>query len=57
LAFAATATDDTITLNGTTQAGTRGTTIELEDVEAGLWSVRVVGAATGSYATPFSATV
>lgn len=57
LAFAATATDDTITLDGTTKAGTVGTVIDIEDVKTGLFSVLVRGAATGSYATPFSATV
>lgn len=57
IAFAATATDDTITLDGTTKSGVRGTVIEVEDIETGLWSVLVRGPATGSYATPFSATV
>lgn len=57
IAYAATATDDRITLNGTTQSGTRGTVIELQDVATGLWSGLVRGAATGSYATPFSAAV
>ena len=57
IAFSATATDDTIPLNGTTQAGTVGTIIEIEDIKTGLFSSFVRGAATGSYATPFSATV
>lgn len=57
IAFSATATDDTVTLNGTTQSGVKGTTVEIEDVATGLFSVRVMGPATGSYATPFSATV
>ena len=57
IAFAATATDDTITLDGTTKAGTRGTQIDIEDVASGLFSVSMRGAATGSYASPFSATV
>lgn len=48
---------DTITFNGTTTGGIRGATVELQDVAADLWSVRVIGAATGSEATPFSATV
>jgi hypothetical protein len=48
---------DTITFNGTTTGGVKGATVELEDVAADLWSVRVVGAATGTEATPFSATV
>ncbi len=57
LAFGATATDDTISLNGTTQAGTVGTMIDIEDAKTGLFAVRMTGVATGSYATPFSATV
>lgn len=55
IAFAATATDKIITLNGTTKAGTVGTIVELQDVKANLWVGVVRGAATGSYATPFSA--
>lgn len=54
IAFAATATDKIISLNGTTKAGTVGTVVELEDVATNTWSVFVRGAATGSYATPFS---
>lgn len=57
IAFAATATDDTITVNGTTQGGVRGAWVSLVDVETGLWGVRYTSPATGSYATPFSATV
>jgi hypothetical protein len=48
---------DTITFNGTTTGGIRGDRIVLRDVAAGLWQVEVVGAATGTEATPFSATV
>ncbi len=57
IAFAATATDDTITMDGTTRAGTAGTQIEIQDVATGKFRVLMHGAATGSYATPFSATV
>lgn len=57
IAFAATATDDTITLDGTTKSGVRGTVVELQDVASGLWSALVRGPATGSYASPFSAGV
>lgn len=57
IAFAATATDDTISVDGTTRAGTVGTIIDIIDVKSGLFAVRMTGAATGSYATPFSATV
>lgn len=51
------ASDDTVTFNGTTTGGIKGDTVELEDVAANVWSVRVVGSATGTEATPFSATV
>jgi hypothetical protein len=55
--FETASTSDTITFNGTDTGGIRGATVELQDVAADLWSVRIVGAATGSEATPFSATV
>lgn len=55
--FETAATSDTITMNGTTTGGLKGDTIELEDVGVGLWAVRVISAATGTEATPFSATV
>ena len=55
--FEAGATADTITFNGSTTMGLKGDVVELQDVAADLWSVRVVGAATGTEATPFSATV
>jgi hypothetical protein len=55
--FETAADTDTITLNGNTTGGIKGCMIELIDVAAGLWFVRVTGAATGSEATPFSATV
>lgn len=51
------ATDDTITFNGTTTGGIKGDLVELIDVAANTWYVRVNGSATGSEATPFSATV
>lgn len=50
-------TSDTITMNGTTTGGIRGDLIELEDVSAGFWYVRIVASATGTEATPFSAAV
>jgi len=50
-------TDDTITFNGTTTGGIKGDLVELEDIATNLWYVRIVGAATGTEATPFSATV
>lgn len=55
--FETAATSDTITFDGSTTGGIRGATVELQDVAADLWSVRVVGAATSTEATPFSATV
>ncbi|MBF0309237.1 MAG: hypothetical protein HQL56_06890 [Magnetococcales bacterium] len=56
-AFTAGASDDTITLNGTTTGGYRGALAVIEDIAANLWHVDVRGAATGTEATPFSATV
>lgn len=50
-------TDDTITFNGTTTGGIKGDLVELEDIATNLWHVRVLGSATGTEATPFSATV
>ena len=55
--FETASTTDTITFDGTTTGGILGATVELQDVATNLWSVRVIGAATGSEATPFSATV
>lgn len=55
--FEAGGTDDTITLNGTTTGGIKGDSVELIDIAADLWFVRVVASATGTEATPFSATV
>jgi len=51
------ADSDTITLDGSTTGGLLGDSIELIDVAADTWWVRVVSAATGTEATPFSATV
>lgn len=57
LGFETAADSDTITFNGNSTGGVRGTLVELIDVASGLWSVNVRGAATGAEATPFSATV
>lgn len=57
LAFETAADSDTITLNGTTTGGYKGDSVELIDMAADLWFVRIVGSATGTEATPFSATV
>ncbi len=56
-AFIASATSDTITLNGTTKGGVKGDIYEIEDVAAGLFSVKGFSAPTGSEASPFSAAV
>lgn len=57
VAFETAADSDTITFNGTTTGGLKGTQVVLVDIAADLWAVSVVGAATGVEATPFSATV
>lgn len=55
--FETAADSDTITLNGSTTGGIKGMIIELIDIAADTWLVKVLGSATGSEATPFSATV
>lgn len=55
--FETAADSDTITFNGTTTGGVKGAWVELVDVATNNWWVRITGAATGSEATPFSATV
>jgi len=57
VAFEAGSTADTITMNGTTTGGIRGDRIRVKDVAAGLYEVQVYSTATGTEATPFSATV
>lgn len=57
VAFETTSTSDTITMNGTTTAGLKGDRVILKDVSAGLWSVNIFAAATGTEATMFSAAV
>ncbi len=51
------ATADTITMDGTTTGGLKGARVELVDVAADLWSVFYISDASGTEATPFSATV
>lgn len=51
------ATDDTITFNGTTTGGLKGDIVRVRDVATNLFAVEVLSAATGTEATPFSATV
>lgn len=55
--FETASTTDTITWNGSTTGGIKGDCVELIDVAANLWYVRVIQSATGTEATPFSATV
>ncbi len=52
------ATDDTITLNGTTTGGSNvGDWVELVDAAANTWVVNGITTGTGTVATPFSDTV
>jgi hypothetical protein len=53
----ATATDDTITMNGSTKGGLIGSTVKLKDVSAGVWQVTGALVSSGTEATPFSAAV
>lgn len=55
--FEAGATADTITWNGTTTGGLAGAKARLVDIASGVWFAEVTSAATGTEATPFSATV
>lgn len=48
---------DTISLNGTTTGGFKGDFIEIVDVTLNAWRVTILGRASGTVATPFSATV
>lgn len=54
LAYLPAATDNTLTLNGTTTGGYLGHLLEFRDVAAGIWEVQSFGKATGTEATPFS---
>ena len=56
-AFKTTATDDTISLQGTTKGGILGDWIEIVDIASGIFQVNARTQATGAYATPFSAAV
>lgn len=55
--FLTAATDDTISLNGTTKGGLVGQRVEIIDVASNRFHVLLLGGATGTVATPFSATV
>lgn len=56
--FSSTATSDTITMNGGTTGGIKGSSVTIKDVATGLFVIKA-GAilATGTAATPFSAAV
>lgn len=56
-AFHTSASSDTITLNGTTLGGVLGDWYEIVDIKTGFFQVHGNTKATGTYATPFSATV
>lgn len=55
--FATGATADTVTMDGSTTGGLKGAHVEVEDIAANLFFVRYVSDASGTEATPFSATV
>lgn len=55
--FPTTSTSDTITFNATTQGGLRGSYVEIEDVAAGLFRVKINAIGSGIAVTVFSATV
>ncbi len=55
--FVSGASDDTITLNGSTLGGFIGDFVKVTDSAAGVFMVEVSTKITGSAATPFSATV
>lgn len=54
MGYATTATDNTISLNGTTKGGYVGTVIEIMDIATDVFSVKMSPKVTGSIATPFS---
>ena len=56
IGWATSATSDKMEFNGTTKGGLPGDWIEFQDLEAGTWHVKGMIKATGSVATPFSAT-
>ena len=51
------ADSDTITMNGSTTGGVKGSTVILSDVASGVWAVGGALVSTGVEATPFSAAV
>jgi hypothetical protein len=52
-----TATSDTITMDGATKGGLKGSTLLFTDIASGVWLVSGGVISTGAEATPFSAAV
>lgn len=57
VAFETGASDDTITMNGSTKGGIKGDRIRLLDIASGVWQVNIFGSATGTEVTMFSSAV
>lgn len=57
LGWAAAATSDTITMDGTTKGGIAGDSFEIVDYASGFFAVRGLTKSSGTEATPFSAGV
>jgi hypothetical protein len=55
--YSTVAASDTITMDGSTTGGLVGSYIQLLDIGTGFWNVRGILQASGTLATPFSATV
>lgn len=51
------ATSDTITMNGGTTGGVKGSWVQVTDVSSGVWQLEGGLVCTGTEATPFSAAV
>ena len=57
VAYDTAATDDTITLNGSTAGGLPGDYLEFETLKADFWEITAITVATGAEASPLSASV
>lgn len=55
--FLANASDDTVTMNGSTTGGLAGSFLQFEDVVSGTWKISGFLVSSGSEADPFSAAV
>lgn len=51
------ATSDTLTMNGSTTGGLKGSQVTVTDVASGVWAISGGLISTGAEATPFSAAV